>query len=337
MSSASERSILAASVVWFLAASVVVRGADDVIVEETAPAMPTPPPAVRLVPPRLRIEMRQQQGPLAGAAGGAVRREPYLGVVTAPIVDQLRAQLDLPEGVGLAVEAVADDGPAGRAGVRKFDVLRRLDDQIICTSEQLSALVRAAGKGRQVRLTVIRGGKEKQLDVLIDDREVPVAGAGAGPFAGLPGVPLELETLLADGLPDGLPGFAGDLRGQVQRQVQEAMAQAQGLGGKAAGRLLQIYPGGGGAQNVVVVSDQRGTVEIRENHGKRTVSIKDPAGRQVHAGPLDDEADRDKVPEAFRAMVDEVAGWLSAPAAEAAADAEEEPPAAEAPEADDDI
>ncbi|MBM4021178.1 MAG: PDZ domain-containing protein [Planctomycetes bacterium] len=333
MSSASERSILAASVVWFLAASVVVRGADDVIVEETAPVMPTPPPSVRLVPPRLRIEMRQQQGPLAGAAGGAVRRAPYLGVVTAPIVDQLRAQLDLPKGVGLAVEAVADDGPAGRAGVRKFDVLRRFDDQIICTSEQLSALVRAAGKGRQVRLTVIRGGKEKQLDVLIEDREVPIAGAEAGPFAGLPGVPLELETLLAD----GLPGFAGDLRGQVQRQVQEAMAQAQGLGGKAAGRLLQIYPGAGGTQNVVVVSDQRGTVEIRENHGKRTVSIKDPAGQQVHAGPLDDEADRDKLPESYRAMVDEVAGWLAVPAAEDAADAEEKPPAAEAPEADDDI
>jgi len=334
MSISVVRSIVAVSLLSIVSASLVTHGADDVIVDELPPVTPVPPPAVRILPPRLRIEMRQQQGPPVGpAAGGAVRREPYLGLVTAPVIDQLRAQLDLPEGVGLAVEAVAEDGPAGRAGVRRFDVLKNFDDQIICTSDQLSALVRAAGKGKQVKLTVIRGGKETRLDAVIDDREVAVAGPQAGPFAGLPGVPLELEALLAD----GLPGFAGDVRGQVQRQVQEAMAQAQGLGGKAAGRLLQIYPGGANTQNVVVVSDQRGTIEIHENAGKRTVSIKDPAGRQVHAGPLDDQADRDKVPEAYRAMLDEVAGWLSEPAAAADADAEDAPPAAEAPESGDDI
>jgi hypothetical protein len=55
-----------------------------------------------------------------------------------------------------------------------------------------------------------------------------------------------------------------------------------------------------------VHSDERGKVEIRETNGKRTVTIKDRAGKEMHAGPLDTDADRKKVPAAFRGMVDEV-------------------------------
>ena len=70
-----------------------------------------------------------------------------------------------------------------------------------------------------------------------------------------------------------------------------ATGGAGGFGGQAQARVLQIYPGGG-SQKVIVHSDQRGTVEIRETDGKRTVTVKDPAGQEVHAGPLDTDADR---------------------------------------------
>lgn len=107
-----------------------------------------------------------------------------------------------------------------------------------------------------------------------------------------------------------LPGLGDDIRAQVQRQVQEAIQQAEagGFGGNAQARVVQIFPGG--AQNVVVVADERGSVEIRSAGGKRTVTVKDRAGEQVHAGPLDTEADREQVPEAFREMVREVEGRL---------------------------
>jgi hypothetical protein len=151
--------------------------------------------------------------------------------------------------------------------------------------------------------------------VLIDDRQVAVGGPAA-PAAGVAGVlPLDLGGLLGEALPDGLPGIGDDVRLQIQRQVQEALDQAEaqaaagGFGGNAQARVLQIYPGGR-SQKVVVNSDQRGTVEIRETDGKRTVTVKDPAGKEVHSGPLDTEADREQVPEAFRGMVGEVEGRL---------------------------
>jgi hypothetical protein len=292
-------------------ASAVAHAADDVVIEETQPTPPAPRPQVFMMPPRVRIQMRQMQEQDNAPGAGETRVEPYLGVVTGPVSDQLRAQLELPEGIGLTVDAVAKDGPAGRGGVKQFDILQKFDDQLVCTAEQLSALVKAAGKGKEVKLTVIRAGKEQQLDVLIDEREVAVGGPAAAPFAGLPGMPLELEGLLGDMLPPGIPGFGEDIRAQVQQQVQEAIEQAQagGFGGDVNARVLQIFPGGA-SQNVVVVADQRGTVEIRETDGKRTVTVKDPAGKEVHQGPLDTDADREQVPEAFRGMVEEVEGRL---------------------------
>jgi len=290
------------------------HGADDVVAEEQPPVA-APQPEVRILP-RIRIQMQQMQQAQGQAPVAAeVRREPYLGLVTGPVAEQVRAQLAIPDGIGLAVEAVAKDGPAGRGGVKKFDILRKFDDQLVCTAEQLSALVKAAGKGKEVALTVTRGGKEEVVEVLIDDRQVAVGGPAA-PAAGVAGVlPLDLGGLLGEALPDGLPGIGDDVRLQIQRQVQEALDQAEaqaaagGFGGNAQARVLQIYPGGR-SQKVVVNSDQRGTVEIRETDGKRTVTVKDPAGKEVHSGPLDTEADREQVPEAFRGMVGEVEGRL---------------------------
>ena len=320
-----------------LAALPPAHGADDVVAEEKPPVA-APQPQVRIMPPRIRIQMQQMQqlpGQAAAPVAGEVRREPYLGLVTGPVAEQVRAQLEIPEGIGLAVEAVAKDGPAGRGGVKKFDILRKFDDQLVCTAEQLSALVKAAGKGKEVALTVTRGGKEEVVKVLIDDRQVAV-GVPAAPAAGVAGVlPLDLGGLLGEALPEGLPGIGDDVRLQIQRQVQEALDQAGaqagagGFGGNAQARVLQIYPGGG-SQKVVVNSDQRGTVEIRETDGKRTVTVKDPTGKEVHAGPLDTEADREQVPEAFRGMVGEVEGRLGGQAKPAQKSAEK-------PAADDEI
>lgn len=312
-------------VLLILALAAAVRGADDLIVEEEPP--PLAPPLV--VPPRPPIQMRQMP---RGRPGGPadVRREPYLGVVTEPLADQLRAHLDLPEGVGLVVEAVAADGPAGRAGVLRFDVLRRFDDQIICSADQLAVLVRAAGKGSRVKLTLIRRGKEQVVDVVVDDREVAGGEPAPGPFAGLPGLPLNLDGLFDAPLPGGAPGFGEDIRLQVQRQVQEAIerAQAGGFGADAAARVPWIQSGV--SQKVAVVADGRGTVEIRETDGRRTVTVKDRDGRPLHAGPLDTDGDRERVPEAFRDMVREVEGRLGGGPPPAAPRA----PAAEAEEED---
>jgi hypothetical protein len=228
-------------------------------------------------------------------------RDPFLGLVIGPVAEQLRAQLGIPEGFGLAVEAVAEDGPAERGGVKKFDILRKFDDQFLCTPEQLSALVKAAGSGKEVALTVIRGGKEQVVKVSIGDQEV-AAGRPASAATAVGG-----DATIDNGTPGALSvslsGIDAAARVQVQRHLQESLAQA--ARGLYRPHVVQVYPGGAG-QHVIVHSDERGKVEIRETNGKRTVTIKDRAGKEMHAGPLDTDADRKKVPAAFRGMVEEV-------------------------------
>jgi len=294
-----------------LLAAVSARAADD-FVQEDIPPPAALQPRVLLMPP-LRLEMRQLQRQAAEAPPAETRKAAYLGVATRPLAPELRAQTELPAGVGLLIDAVSPDSPAARAGVKRFDVLHKFDDQLICATEQLTALVEAAGKDKEVPLTLLRGGRAEVVTVTLGEREVAMGGAGGPAFGfgaldgleGGAGLPFDLGELLGGALAEGLPGLGGDVQAQVQGQVQEALeqVQAQALGGDVQARVLQIYPGGGRSQSVTVMSDGDGSVEIRETDGKRTVTIKDPAGQEVYAGPLEDAADREQIPEAFRDKV----------------------------------
>jgi len=277
-----------AALVMPILAAALARAADDFVQEDTPPVA-APQPRVLMMPP-LRLEMRQLQRQAAEALPAETRKAAYLGVATRPLAPELRAQTDLPAGVGLLIDAVAADSPAARGGLERFDVLHKFDDQLVCNAEQLTALVEAAGKDKEVVVMLLRGGRQRVVTVTLGEREVAAAAAGVGPrlgfeaFGGLDGeagLPFDLGELLGGALAEGLPGLGGDVQAQV----------------------LQIHPGGGRSQSVTVMSDGDGSVEIRETDGKRTVTIKDPAGQEVYSGPLADAADREQVPEAFRDKV----------------------------------
>jgi len=84
------------------------------------------------------------------------------------------------------------------------------------------------------------------------------------------GVPgvVHLEQFLRPGLPAN--GLGPRLQAEIGRQVAEAVARAAG--------------------------------------GKKTVTVKDPAGAEVYAGPLDSAEDLAQVPEEYRDWVGEVDG-----------------------------
>ena len=306
-------------------AATAARSADDFVQEDPPAPVTAPQPRIMMMPP-LRLQMRPLQRQAAEAMPTETRKAAYLGVATRPLTAELRAQTDLPAGVGLLIDAVAPDSPAARAGVKRFDILHKFDDQLVCAAEQLTALVEAAGKDKEVALMLLRGGREQVVKVALGEREVAMDGAGGPGFGfealggidGGAGLPFDLEALLGNAFADGLPGLGGDIQAQVQRQVQEALeqaqAQGQGLGGAGGGgvqaRVIQIYPGGGRSQSVTVMSDAEGSVEVRDTDGERTVTIKDPAGQEVYSGPLAGDADREKIPEAFREKVRAAEGRL---------------------------
>jgi len=126
-------------------------------------------------------QQAREAGPDAAEANA--RAEPkrevaYLGVTAQPLGATLRAQLDLPEGVGLSVAYVVPESPADRAGLKRHDVLYKLDDQLLVSVYQSKVLVRLHGPGGEATFEVIRRGKPRSIPVTFGSRMVR-AEAGA--------------------------------------------------------------------------------------------------------------------------------------------------------------
>jgi serine protease Do len=104
-------------------------------------------------------------------ARGEVPRRARLGVALAPpkAARHLRQAVGLPERDGLLVHAVEPEGPAGRAGVKRGDLIVSVDGQPVVSIEDLaSALTRVEGAG-PADLVVVRGVDEVSVSVQFDD------------------------------------------------------------------------------------------------------------------------------------------------------------------------
>ena len=263
------------------------------------------------------------------------KKSAYLGVVTSALAPQLRAQLNLAEGMGLSVDAIAKDSPAEKAGLKQYDVLKRFNDQQLCAQEQLAVLVNAAGKGAKVTLGIIRGGKEQSLDATLGEHDGPAPGQAQFSVNGLPGVSVDLQdlqkhlgdTVVRAGL-DGIyramvegqskePASGGiherwderqkamqQRQKEIQDRVQEEMKKAEESvkkAGAARAQIFSVYPAESKTSHkTVVLTDGEGTLELVEADGQRTVKIKDPSGQEVYSGPLNSAADHQALPEKFR-------------------------------------
>jgi S1-C subfamily serine protease len=91
--------------------------------------------------------------------GGDIERA-FLGVTTAPG----------PNGDGTVVAAIAPSGPAADSDLRVGDSIRSLDGQEIKDPEDLSTTVLDHKPGDHVKLTVVRNGEQRTIDVQLGAR-----------------------------------------------------------------------------------------------------------------------------------------------------------------------
>jgi serine protease Do len=104
-------------------------------------------------------------------ATGSVQRG-YLGIsmVPAGITDAARESLHLPDTNGVIVESVVPDGPAGKAGLREDDVIRKVDGQAVKDNNDLLGAVASRKPGEKVDLDILRGGKTVHATVALGVR-----------------------------------------------------------------------------------------------------------------------------------------------------------------------
>ena len=222
----------------------------------------------------------------------------FLGVETAPVSRTLAAQLGLARDTGLVVTHIAENSPAA-AALKEDDVLTKLDDQMLINQQQLGVLVRARKEGDEVKLTVIRGGKETVVKAKLGTQEAPKM-AGAFFFQNGPGgIHWNMGMVSGGGLERAreLPGMRADDARDVLRMIGRDKRIFQASPG------VRIFRHGGKGSTIldlpnsnITYSDDDGSIEIKAEDGKRELTVKDAKGKVTFQGPINTEEERKKLP-----------------------------------------
>ena len=123
----------------------------------------------------LEYQLREAERKLGGAPR-ATERKAWLGVGISAAAEALRHQLKLPEGTGLIIDFIEPKSPAANAGLQEFDLLVKLDDQWLVNPEQFAVIVRMQKPDTEVKLTLVREGREQTVSVKLVEHELPKLG-----------------------------------------------------------------------------------------------------------------------------------------------------------------
>ena len=218
----------------------------------------------------------------------------FLGVETAPVNRTLAAQLGLGRDTGLVVVRVSEKSPAADM-LKEDDVLTRLDDQVLVNQQQFGVLVRSKPEGTEVKLTLIRGGKEMSVKAKLGSHEVPKMLAALALPGGLNwsmgAMPEEFARLRQ------MPGMGDDAAKDVLRMIGREHRNFMATPG------VRIYRRAGKGSTIldlpnsnISYSDESGSIDIKAEAGKRELTVKDAAGKVTFQGPINTDEERKKLP-----------------------------------------
>jgi len=92
--------------------------------------------------------------------------KPYIGVSISDVSSEAQ-KYGVPKGA--AIQGVVEDAPADKAGLAVGDVITKVDDTVISSSDELVDIVGKAEIGTKLKLTVYRQGQTLELTVEIEE------------------------------------------------------------------------------------------------------------------------------------------------------------------------
>lgn len=157
----------------------------------------TPPPAPKQVPQVFSFSFNGDGG--------------YLGVQTEEVSKENFSKFGLRDVRGVAVAKVIEGSPAQAANFQVGDVIVKVNGEDITSSRKLTRLIGEISPDHTAKITVLRGGSERELTVTIGARPEPKFGEGQFKFPeglekmDIPDMP-NLEKLPRAPMVPGKPG-----------------------------------------------------------------------------------------------------------------------------------
>lgn len=103
----------------------------------------------------------------------------FLGVELGEVNGEVAQRLKLKEERGALIEGVTSGSSAAQAGLQKDDVVVKWDGESIESARELTRHIRETPAGREVRLGVLRDGREMEISAKMGDRVSLVNAARA--------------------------------------------------------------------------------------------------------------------------------------------------------------
>jgi len=132
----------------------------------------------------------------------------FLGVYGEDITNDNIAKYHLSQARGVGITQVVPDSPAQKAGLRKDDVILRVDGENVTSVRKLNRLVSEIAPDHSVRITISRNGAEQEISATMGKRKSPLLAGDL--FKGQPRFWKWEGPMNADKLVD-IPDNSGDL------------------------------------------------------------------------------------------------------------------------------
>ena len=210
---------------------------------------------------------------------------------------------------GVVIDSVREGTPATRAGLQKGDVVVEFDGERARSAQQFTRLVRETAPRRSVKMTVVRDGSRRTLDITPETRDSVTLQqfpqVTADVFRALPrdfdfsfdqrgpwgesffGTPRRMGVSIVP-LSDQLATYFGVKEGVLVSEVSSGTPAA--TAGMQAGDVITAVNGRSVMSSADLVRDMRAaepgsTIEVRvtRNHKEMTVKVALPQRRQAPA------------------------------------------------------
>ena len=128
----------------------------------------------------------------------------WLGVSIQNVDQDMAVALGLSSAGGVLVSDVAEDTPASAGGLKRGDVIIRVNEHAVTSTGDLRNTIATAGAGRTVALQVIREGKEQRLEIRLGEMPSDPEAKSAIPDSQFPAKKVEIAGLSLEPLTPSL-------------------------------------------------------------------------------------------------------------------------------------
>jgi serine protease Do len=276
--------------------------------------------ALAMIPTMSLAQKAAAQKTLPGKIAIKKTKVTYLGVASTPVPEELRAQVKLPKEIGLLVRFVQKGTGAAKAGLKTFDIMHKLDKQILVNQHQLRTLIRMRKPGDKIVLTVIRQGKSQDVTIELGENVV-IEPAPVQPLQHRPGQlkiqPIPLIDLKDQGVwaaprnqAQMLKRFEEQLKnsGMKQEQIDQILKQQkemlEKMGNIPWGRVPHNAGGAPRAPSqlnfknhtTMAYSDNDHSLKITIEDAHKALVAKDRDGKVLFQGPINTDEQRKLIP-----------------------------------------